>query len=313
LAKMAVTQYGSYTIKSHGGKLARTHMHDWLILLVLALIIGALNYIEPFHRFVGKEMMTDLKFPFKPDTIPFWTVRVYVGLFPCVVFLVYYISRRDIYDLHHAVLGLLLSVLITGVITDSIKDAVGRPRPNFYWRCFVDGVSVFDPSTMDVMCTNKNLKVTKEGYKSFPSGHTSWSFAGLGFLSLYLSGKIRAFNRNGHISKLCFVILPYLLAALVGVSCVDDYWHHWTDVFTGAVIGTVVSALCYLHFFPSPHCTNSWAPYAYFRILAESGVQLSPAEMEAPYARHGYDEETGESSSLSAGQDLEELEAGKKH
>ncbi|GFS34419.1 hypothetical protein Acr_00g0033930 [Actinidia rufa] len=58
---------------------------------------------------------------------------------------------------------------------------------------------------------------------------------------------------------------------------------------------------------------GGWAPYAYFRILAESGVQLSPAEMEAPYARHGYDEETGESSSLSAGQDLEELEAGKKH
>jgi hypothetical protein len=38
--------------------------------------------------------------------------------------------------------GLLFSVLITGVLTDAIKDGVGRPRPNFFWRCFPDGVLV---------------------------------------------------------------------------------------------------------------------------------------------------------------------------
>lgn len=38
--------------------------------------------------------------------------------------------------------GLLFSVLITAVLTDAIKDGVGRPRPNFFWRCFPDGVPV---------------------------------------------------------------------------------------------------------------------------------------------------------------------------
>jgi len=66
------------------------------------------------------------------------------------------------------------------------------------------------------------------------------SFAGLGFLSWYLSGKIRVFDRRGHIGKLCLVLLPLLIAALIGVTRVDDYWHHWTDVFVGGIIGCLV-------------------------------------------------------------------------
>lgn len=42
----------------------------------------------------------------------------------------------------HACSGVLFSVLITGVMTDAIKDAVGRPRPDFFWRCFPDGKGV---------------------------------------------------------------------------------------------------------------------------------------------------------------------------
>jgi len=58
------------------------------------------------------------------------------------------------------------------------------------------------------------------------------------FLAWYLAGKIRVFDCRGHVAKLCIVLLPILLAALVGVSRVDDYWHHWQDVFGGAIIGS---------------------------------------------------------------------------
>lgn len=62
--------------QSPGIKLALTHMHDWLILLLLAAVEGVLNMIEPFHRYVGKEMMGDLMFPYKANTIPMWGVPV---------------------------------------------------------------------------------------------------------------------------------------------------------------------------------------------------------------------------------------------
>lgn len=72
------------------------------------------------------------------------------------------------------------------------------------------------------------------------------SFAGLGFLAWYLAGKIRAFDQRGHIAKLCIVFLPLLIAALVGVSRVDDYWHHWQDVFAGGLLGELIQDLVIL-------------------------------------------------------------------
>ncbi|XP_074300625.1 putative lipid phosphate phosphatase 3, chloroplastic isoform X3 [Silene latifolia] len=251
----------AYTIQSHGVKLARTHLHDWILLLFLVGIVVVLNIIDPFYRFVGKDMMTDLKYPFKPNTIPVWSVPIYAVLLPIIIFVIRYFKRKDVHDLHHAILGILYAVLITGVITDAIKDAVGRPRPNFFWRCFPDGMDFYD-QLGNVIC-NGDPGDIKEGHKSFPSGHTSWSFAGLGFLSLYLAAKVQVFDQRGHVGKLCIVLLPLLFAALVGVSRVDDYWHHWTDVFTGALI----AVFCYLQFFPPPHLTKGWGTYSYFTAL----------------------------------------------
>ncbi|GLT51968.1 hypothetical protein SLA2020_253370 [Shorea laevis] len=312
---------GAHTVKSHGLKVARTHKHDWIMVLLLVVIDALLNFIEPFHRFVGEGMMTDFKYPFHQDTIPFWVVGIVVILLPLIVFLVYYLFRKDVYDLHHATMGLLFSVLITGVITDSIKDAVGRPRPNFFFRCFPDGKAVFNNVTGNVVC-HGHVKDIKEGYKSFPSGHTSWSFAGLTFLAWYMSGKIRAFDRRGHVAKLCILFLPIMLATLVGISRVDDYWHHWTDVFAGALIGSTVASFCYLQAFPFPNREDGWAPHVYFEVLADrSSAQSAPRSFSIQMRRR--DAETGmlmgpENDSIGSNcQDtsptIEGMEAGKRY
>ncbi|XP_019172603.1 PREDICTED: lipid phosphate phosphatase 2-like [Ipomoea nil] len=298
---MPQLQLGAQTFRSHGTEIARIHMHDWIILFLLLVIEVVLNVIEPFHRFVGADMMTDLKYPMKDNTIPVWAVPIIAIILPFTVMLVFFFRGRNVYDLHQAILGLLFSVLITGVITDAIKDGVGRPRPDFFWRCFPDGKGVFDSVTGNVKCTGlKN--VIKEGHKSFPSGHTSWSFAGLGFLSWYLSGKIKAFDQQGHVAKLCIVVLPLLFAALVGVSRVDDYWHHWQDVFAGGLIGLTVASFCYLQLFPPPYDVAGWMPHFHITRMGDSRNGTQPpmydqsssltarqTELENVYARsqHG--------------------------
>ncbi|GAB2280031.1 Putative lipid phosphate phosphatase 3, chloroplastic [Dionaea muscipula] len=278
-------EHRAYTIQSHGARLARLHCRDWLILVLLVVLEVILNVIHPFYRFVGKDMMTDFRYPLKPNTVPVWSVPLYAVLLPIAIFVLFYIRRRNVYDLHHAILGLLYAVLISAVITDAIKDAVGRPRPDFFWRCFPDGKDEYD-KLGNVICHGE-ASVIREGHKSFPSGHSSWSFAGLGFLSLYLSGKIKAFNGKGHVAKLCIVFLPLLVASLVAVSRVDDYWHHWQDVFAGGLLGLVVAFFCYLQFFPPPYNTDGWGPYAYFRALdQETNLAESARHINAPDDHH---------------------------
>ena len=100
-------------------------------------------------------------------------------------------------------------------------------------------------------------------------------FAGLGFLSLYLSGKIEAFDRQGHVAKLCIVILPLLLASLVGISKVDDYRHHWEDVFVGGLIGLYLISPFLFQMYESFDAIGNQSDLIYDRIYYGSAVLLA--------------------------------------
>lgn len=59
------------------------------------------------------------------------------------------------------------------------------------------------------------------------------------------------------------------MAALVAVSRVDDYWHHWQDVFAGGLLGVIVASVCYLQFFPPPYDIDGRMPHVHLQRLAE--------------------------------------------
>jgi PAP2 superfamily len=70
----------------------------------------------------------------------------------------------------------------------------------------------------EMVCTGEYWKVL-DGRKSFPSGHSSFSFATLGFLSFYLMGKLKVFSDDGRGKSynllICF--LPLITAMLIGM------------------------------------------------------------------------------------------------
>lgn len=66
----------THTVRSHGWTLITKHKHDWLILALLGAAEAALYKIDPFKRYVSKNMMDDLKYPLKDGTFPFWSVPV---------------------------------------------------------------------------------------------------------------------------------------------------------------------------------------------------------------------------------------------
>jgi len=175
-----------------------------------------------------------------------------------------FVTVRSWWDLHNSTLGLILALALTGSITQFVKITVGRPRPDFVDRCQPpDGAT--DPVfglTNWTICTQTNNAILRDGFRSFFSGHSSLSFAGLGFLSFYLAGKMHLFDKRGHTSKAWIALAPFSAAALVAISRSMDYRHHWHDILVGSALGIVMSYFSYRQYYPSLESEFCHRPYS---------------------------------------------------
>lgn len=169
----------------------------------------------------------------------------------------YYRSTRSPKNrIHSTICVYLAAVGLTVLLSDAIKVYVGYLRPIFYEVCV--------PNETYQICTSD--EDVQEARKSFPSGHASLSFCGLGLLSFFLedsfgvqslrglqhtavdsiamdADRLRSFQRTVAFARVAsiFCKAPLLLAGYIAASRIVDNKHFPADVVGGSVIGISIS------------------------------------------------------------------------
>ncbi|KAL9593379.1 MAG: hypothetical protein Q9219_007582 [cf. Caloplaca sp. 3 TL-2023] len=251
---------------------------------VLLFAFYALDAVEPYHQHFSLRNYT-LQYPYAVhERVPIPLLFALNTVVPAVLIAVYallidglfsrhkespprdghrtlgkYRLKDRLWELNCGLLGLLLSQGAAFVITGALKNATGKPRPDLIDRCQPLAGSA-DPLVYGLsnstICTQTNHKILKDGFRSFPSGHSSSAFAGLFYLSIYLSAKMHVLDNRGEVWKSFIVLIPTLAAALIAVSRIMDARHHPFDVISGSLLGILVAWAAYRQYFPP--VTESW-------------------------------------------------------
>lgn len=159
--------------------------------------------------------------------------------------------RTDVHKAHVTILGLATSIITTLFLTDVLKNAIGRPRPDLLDRCHADLTTPRDKYTTVAVCTQRDAHVLEDGFRSFPSGHSSFSFAGLGFLSMFLASQTHVLRPRASMIVVVLCLAPLLCAALIAISRLEDYRHGPLDVLGGSILGFAVAYFNFRRYYPS--------------------------------------------------------------
>ncbi|ORX41134.1 phospholipid metabolism-related protein [Kockovaella imperatae] len=245
---------GKDTAKFSLAGIFKSYAPDWMLVVLLWVVYAILNRSGGHKReFSLNDISIQHTFAEHERVPPNLLFFISAGIPLLVLVPVSAFVARTGWDMHNAVVGVFMSYTMTGTVTQLIKMSVGRPRPDLLARCLPREGSAdhvfFGLSTVDI-CTTTNQLRLDDGFKSFPSGHSSLSFAGLGFLSCYLAGKMHLWDRRGHRTRGWFALSPLLGAVMVAISRTEDNRHHWQDVLVGSLLGLFIAWVSYRTYFP---------------------------------------------------------------
>lgn len=144
--------------------------------------------------------------------------------------------RKTFHDIHNAIFGTVESIAIMSCVMMFFKLFAGRDRPNHY--------SLID----------SGAKVS-ESRESFPSGHSSFAFTGLTFLTLWLMGRFRVLSGPrpgaGRLVAVFACLVPAFCAGFIAITRTRDNWHNFSDIVCGSVIGIFCSVITYFTLYQS--------------------------------------------------------------
>ncbi|MCJ1308117.1 hypothetical protein MMC25_001769 [Agyrium rufum] len=203
-------------------KLLLSYIFDWIIIILIALVTGLFNLLTPNHRPFSLSDPT-ISFPYtEHEKVSTATDILVSGLAPALIivpiclFINPYppsearqqdkaqIWRRKLWEWNIGWMGLALALASASFVTHGSKNLFGKPRPDLLSRCQPDLENMAKyvlggvPSQGDGLgvlvswgiCKQPNRALLNDGFQSFPSGHGSFSFAGLTYLTLFICAKL---------------------------------------------------------------------------------------------------------------------------
>ncbi|KAE8746661.1 hypothetical protein FOCC_FOCC006649 [Frankliniella occidentalis] len=244
--------------------LLRKIIIDVAVLLTIGLpILLFFLFGKPYHRgfYCNDE---SLMHPFKESTVTNLMLYI-IGLFlPITVIIIteFYIHRSaaghvaQIFMGHAVPSWVWNSYKVIGVFgfgaassqltTDIAKYTIGRLRPHFIDVC-KPNINCSLPENQhkyweEFECTaNIGSRKLKEARLSFPSGHSSFSAYTMVFLVCYLQSQMTF--KGSKLLRHAIQYLCLMLSWSTAMSRISNYKHHWSDVLSGLLIGTIVAIL----------------------------------------------------------------------
>ncbi|KAI0530413.1 acid phosphatase/Vanadium-dependent haloperoxidase [Xylaria digitata] len=203
-----------------------SYAFDWLIMVVVGLIGYFLGNVTPNKRPFSL-LDNNIAFPVtEHETVTSALLLTFNAGVPIVIILVValvfvpgrtvpegtpksLIWKRKLWELHMGWLGLALSLISAWIITQGMKNLFGKPRPDLLARCMPDvanvekhivgfsnrllgntaGSSYNGQLVSASICTNPDKSFLDDGFRSYPSGHSSSAAAGLIYVSFFLASK----------------------------------------------------------------------------------------------------------------------------
>ncbi|TKA72024.1 hypothetical protein B0A55_05737 [Friedmanniomyces simplex] len=196
-----------------------SYVLDWLVIIVIAAIGGGLNFVKPNHRPFSL-LDLDISYPYIAESISTLTLVLVSLIAPAIIILLIVAIlvpgprvtrtltrgqafRLKLWEFEKGWAGLALAVATAFFITQGSKNLFGKQRPDFLARCQPDltniAANVVGGFGQDIsarwtlvssgICTQQDSSLLNDGFRSFPSGHSSFSWSGLLYLSLFLCSK----------------------------------------------------------------------------------------------------------------------------
>lgn len=321
---------------------------------------GALTYISGFHRPFALTDLT-ISYPQKADIISIGVAAIIAVAIPAALIVLLSIApprppiplqttkfgiwRRKCWDANAGLMGFGFSVAGTLLVTAGLKDLVGKPRPDLLARCDPDfskisqfkvggfGTSLDSEASALVtsgICQQTVNRVLDDGFAAFPSGHSSISWAGLFYFTLWLCwrysiaipylGHFRARSASEEreidelfirrerraappIWQVVLALVPTGVALVICGTRYADFHHAGVDITAGSIIGFLFAIAGFrLYHLPSGRGMGlTWAarkPYRAFMAGVSSRDFLNHDIEYAPRFSGGLSEDATSGAQL---------------